>query len=281
MRSLALSKDWKLSPAYDLTPSSPPSEEQRDLALVCGDEGRYANARNLLTQCERFHMKRDEAIALMAEMEQSVARRAGTSPPALAGSVSKIANGFPGPLPTRDFELDGRLSREPARDLWDREQVGHGCTLGDQSAALSVGGIWSRGLRPTEVATTLSGQCSRKSSSFSPPPVSISNHGRRAPHELSGAVQYDQGTRSPVRPGHQDTRSPTPGRASALPAAMSLMSSSLSMAAGQPRLQTGCPISIPGLLVHFGAKAEAADHVIRSLRRKGWLERASWGQIPP
>ena len=40
----------------------------------------------------------------------------------------------------------------------------------------------------------------------------------------------------------------------------------------------------PGLLVHFGAKAEAADHVIRSLRRKGWLERASWGKyllIPP
>ena len=72
---IALSDDWKLSPAYDLTPSSPPSEEQRDLALVCGDEGRYANARNLLTQCERFHMKRDEAIALMAEMEQAVRAR--------------------------------------------------------------------------------------------------------------------------------------------------------------------------------------------------------------
>lgn len=72
---IALSDDWKLSPAYDLTPSSPPSEEQRDLALVCGDEGRYASARNLLTQCERFHMKRDEAIALMAEMEQAVRAR--------------------------------------------------------------------------------------------------------------------------------------------------------------------------------------------------------------
>ena len=72
---IALSDDWKLSPAYDLTPSSPPSEEQRDLALVCGDEGRYANARNLLTQCERFHMKRDEAIVLMAEMEQAVRAR--------------------------------------------------------------------------------------------------------------------------------------------------------------------------------------------------------------
>ncbi len=72
---IALSEDWKLSPAYDLTPSSPPSQERRDLALVCGDEGRYANARNLLTQCERFHTKRDEAIALMAEMEDTVRAR--------------------------------------------------------------------------------------------------------------------------------------------------------------------------------------------------------------
>jgi predicted transcriptional regulator of viral defense system len=34
----------------------------------------------------------------------------------------------------------------------------------------------------------------------------------------------------------------------------------------------------------LGASAKAADHVIESLRRKGWLERASWGQyllIPP
>ena len=34
----------------------------------------------------------------------------------------------------------------------------------------------------------------------------------------------------------------------------------------------------------LGVSPEAADHVIRSLRRKGWLERASWGRyllIPP
>lgn len=72
---IAPSEDWKLSPAYDLTPASPPSQEQRDLAMVCGDEGRYANARNLLTQCERFHMKRADAIALMADMEEIVRAR--------------------------------------------------------------------------------------------------------------------------------------------------------------------------------------------------------------
>ena len=28
----------------------------------------------------------------------------------------------------------------------------------------------------------------------------------------------------------------------------------------------------------LGGSPEAADHVIRSLRKKGWLERASWGK---
>ncbi|MYG66308.1 MAG: hypothetical protein F4206_06215, partial [Gammaproteobacteria bacterium] len=34
----------------------------------------------------------------------------------------------------------------------------------------------------------------------------------------------------------------------------------------------------------LGVSPQAADHVIRSLRRKGWLERASWGRyllVPP
>src|SRR5437879_12039634 len=34
----------------------------------------------------------------------------------------------------------------------------------------------------------------------------------------------------------------------------------------------------------LGGSTKAADHVIESLRRKGWLERATWGQyllIPP
>lgn len=72
---IALSATWKLSPAYDLTPSAPLSEERRDLALICGDEGRYANARNLQTQCERFHVQPGEAQALVAAMEETVRAR--------------------------------------------------------------------------------------------------------------------------------------------------------------------------------------------------------------
>lgn len=69
---IAKDKDWKLSPAYDLTPSTPVSLEQRDLALTCGDQGRFANAANLLTQAERFLLFRPEAEAIVDEMEARV-----------------------------------------------------------------------------------------------------------------------------------------------------------------------------------------------------------------
>lgn len=69
---IAKDKDWKLSPAYDLTPSMPVSAERRDLAMTCGDWGRFANAENLLSQCGRFLLERDEAAHLIIEMENRV-----------------------------------------------------------------------------------------------------------------------------------------------------------------------------------------------------------------
>jgi serine/threonine-protein kinase HipA len=47
---IAWDRDWKLSPAYDLTPLNLVSLERRDLAMTCGDAGRYANAANLKSQ---------------------------------------------------------------------------------------------------------------------------------------------------------------------------------------------------------------------------------------
>jgi DNA-binding MarR family transcriptional regulator len=38
-------------------------------------------------------------------------------------------------------------------------------------------------------------------------------------------------------------------------------------------------VSRPEIIELLGVKAKAADKVIDSLRRKGWLERASWGSI--
>lgn len=83
---IAKDREWKLSPAYDLVPSTPVSQERRDLALSCGDRGRYAQAENLLSQCARFYLKREEAAAIIADMEARVsetwyetARREGVS----------------------------------------------------------------------------------------------------------------------------------------------------------------------------------------------------------
>jgi len=69
---VAMAMDWKLSPAYDLTPSTPISIERRDLALGCGDMGRYAHAENLLSQSARFLLEPDEAKRAIDEMEQDI-----------------------------------------------------------------------------------------------------------------------------------------------------------------------------------------------------------------
>nr|WP_210313224.1 HipA domain-containing protein [Rhodopseudomonas rhenobacensis] len=71
---IAQEKNWKLSPAYDLTPSTPVSLERRDLALDCGDQGRYANANNILSQHARFLLDRPEAEQIVNDMKAQVER---------------------------------------------------------------------------------------------------------------------------------------------------------------------------------------------------------------
>jgi serine/threonine-protein kinase HipA len=69
---IAFDSEWKLSPAYDLTPSLAVSPTRRDLAMVVGDLGRFANAKNLLTQCSRFLLDEDEASSIIATMTEQV-----------------------------------------------------------------------------------------------------------------------------------------------------------------------------------------------------------------
>lgn len=61
---------WELSPAYDLRPH--PNQEPRLLKMKCGIHGRQANARNLLSECERFHLVEEEAVAIIDAMEERV-----------------------------------------------------------------------------------------------------------------------------------------------------------------------------------------------------------------
>lgn len=72
---IAPASDWRLSPAYDLVPFPSVSLERRDLALTSGDFGRYANAHNLLSQCARFLLTRDEALQIIRAMEANVRSR--------------------------------------------------------------------------------------------------------------------------------------------------------------------------------------------------------------
>jgi len=69
---IARERSWRLSPAYDLTPSTPVSVERRDLAMTIGDAGRYANATNLISQSRRFLLEPESAAAVIDEMEQQV-----------------------------------------------------------------------------------------------------------------------------------------------------------------------------------------------------------------
>ena len=69
---IARARDWRLSPAYDLTPTTPVSLERRDLALTVGDHGRAATAENLVSQGARFLLHRGEAEAIVGNMEDQV-----------------------------------------------------------------------------------------------------------------------------------------------------------------------------------------------------------------
>ncbi len=72
---IAANHAFGLSPAYDLLPHQHVSVEHRDLALVIGDYGRYANAENLISQSPRFLLEREQAARVIDEMEACVRGR--------------------------------------------------------------------------------------------------------------------------------------------------------------------------------------------------------------
>ena len=70
---IARDEHWGLSPAYDLTPSPVVSQDRRDLAMEIGDLGRFANAKNILSQHARFLLEKDEAEKIVGDMRDQVA----------------------------------------------------------------------------------------------------------------------------------------------------------------------------------------------------------------
>ena len=69
---LARGRRWRLSPAFDLTPSPAVARERRDLAMSCGRFGRYANRINLLSGHGRFLLDRGEAEAAFEQIVGTV-----------------------------------------------------------------------------------------------------------------------------------------------------------------------------------------------------------------
>jgi serine/threonine-protein kinase HipA len=59
---------WRLAPAYDLTPIPMVAADHRDLAMICGSHGRFANINNLISECRRFMFEPDEAKDLVMDM---------------------------------------------------------------------------------------------------------------------------------------------------------------------------------------------------------------------
>lgn len=63
---------WRLAPAYDLTPAPAISAEHRDLAMVCWPGGRWANRGNLLGAAGRFILGGDEAEAIFERVAGTI-----------------------------------------------------------------------------------------------------------------------------------------------------------------------------------------------------------------
>ena len=83
---LANGRQWRLSPAYDLTPSPVVARERRDLAMACGRFGRHANRANLLSGRGRFLLDQAAAVDVFDGIASTVRgrwhaemRRAGVS----------------------------------------------------------------------------------------------------------------------------------------------------------------------------------------------------------
>ncbi len=69
---VAVGHRWRLSPAYDLTPSPVISRERRDLAMTCGRLGRHAARDNLLSGRGRFLLRDDEAAGIFDRIVSTV-----------------------------------------------------------------------------------------------------------------------------------------------------------------------------------------------------------------
>jgi len=72
---IAPGPSFELSPAYDLTPMPHSSVERRDLAMIVGRFGRYANRANLISSAGAYRLSEQDAGAIFDAMAETVRSR--------------------------------------------------------------------------------------------------------------------------------------------------------------------------------------------------------------
>ncbi|RYZ44276.1 MAG: type II toxin-antitoxin system HipA family toxin [Myxococcaceae bacterium] len=88
---IAAGARWKLSPAYDLTPA-PQASTERDLAMEVGSaQHRRANRHNLLSECIRFRLSKEEATRIIDTMKQRVSHRWRDIVRSCGGSMADVS----------------------------------------------------------------------------------------------------------------------------------------------------------------------------------------------
>lgn len=94
---IADANGWRLSPAYDLTPTPLLAQYDRKLAMTVGEEGRLATAKNLASMAPAFGIEQAGALAIIGELRDAVSstwyatcREAGVS----EGDCAVIAPAF-------------------------------------------------------------------------------------------------------------------------------------------------------------------------------------------
>lgn len=67
-------RDWRLAPAYDLTPSPQLGRQERSLALVCGHYGRAARRENLVSAAPRFGLTPEKGSRVIDHVADVIRR---------------------------------------------------------------------------------------------------------------------------------------------------------------------------------------------------------------
>ncbi|WP_223755045.1 type II toxin-antitoxin system HipA family toxin [Myxococcus sp. RHSTA-1-4] len=104
---IAAGTEWNLSPAYDLTPM-PQVSTERDLAMEVGSvQQRRANRRNLLSECGRFRLSREDATHIIDKMKATVSARWRETVKACGGTEADL-NAIERAFDYEGFEYDSR-----------------------------------------------------------------------------------------------------------------------------------------------------------------------------